>query len=1199
LPASDREQRWLGYTVTYQARFAALCRKALIKYAILGPIELCDGACMVAVSGPRQQALLALLLLNANHALSYDRLIDALWGGLRPAGALKRLQAAVVRLRRTLDGEGAEDESALRTVTGGYLLTVRPGELDAEVFQTRVEDARRALEAGDTARGRDGLREALGMWRGPALTALAYEEFAQPEIRRLEELRLTALEARVDCELQLGEHRALVGELEGLVAAHPGRERPVAQLMLALYRCGRQGDALEIFARTRAYLSVELGLEPGPALKALQRGILEQAPSLDLHPPDVTESVTSTGEPQRRFALPAAMITGNQDLFVGRAADLEALGDVYAQVVGGSRRLVVLSGDPGIGKTRLATRFALRAHDEGAIVLHGRCDEEALLAQQPFVEALRHYVCDCPQRQLAAQSQFVSGELRRIVPELADRIPGLPEPLAGDPDGARSRLFEAVCSLLCEAAQNVPVVLVLDDLQWADKATLLLLKYLVRYPRPARLMVLGTYRETELDVEHPLRATLADLRRESLLEQRALAPLDTAAVSLLVSVHAGDAASPELRRLVYERTEGNAFFVVEMLRHLTESGAVGDTGAPRPDIATGQRAVPAGVKDVISRRVARLGREINRLLAAASVLGRTFELGVLERLSGLGEDELLDGLESAVHARIVEEIAGTVGRYTFSHALIRDSVYGGLTATRRALLHRRAGAALEQAHRTHIEPYLAELAYHFAQAGSSDDLVKAIEYGTRAGEHAITQLAYEQAAAHFRQTIELINAVGPKRRRHQRCDLVIAQGEAERQAGDPAFRQTLLGGARLAQELDDPERLARAALANTYGVFSAGQGVDHDRVGVLQAALDSYDVADSPTRAALLALLAIELGTDHDWRLRQSLSDDAVAMARRAGDPYTLALVLTQSSLAKLGPHTASELRTNLREAIELTAGLKDPLLAGHAACLGAHVAMQVGELHAADQMLGRLTAVAGQLGQPFLRYYDVVAQAKRRMISGPPEEAERLAFTALQIGRNTGQRDSTLTFLNQLFVARFLRGSLDHGDPHLPDVSVGPGWTPPTSPEITPSRSVPRLFDAAVSAVLCEVGRLDDARAHLDLLMSSELDDLSHDYTALAIPAYASIACARLGDTHNARRLHAILEPYSTRLVNTGASWFGATTHYLALLAVTLGRPGEADAHFTAAERTYTALDAKPWLARLHHDRDATVHTPPLQYSR
>jgi hypothetical protein len=544
-----------------------------------------------------------------------------------------------------------------------------------------------------------------------------------------------------------------------------------------------------------------------------------------------------------------------------------------------------------------------------------------------------------------------------------------------------------------------------------------------------------------------------------------------------------------------------------------------------------------------------------------------------------------------VRARVVEEVAGPTGGYTFSHALIRDTLYDGATATRRALLHRRAGSALEQAHGDALEPYVAELAYHFAQTGFSGDLEKAIAYGARAGEHAISQLAYEQAAAHFRRTIELIDAADPTRLQRQRCDLVIAQGEAERQAGDPAYRQTLLDGARLAEDLHDPDRLARAALANNRGVFSFGQGVDRERVAVLRTALDAYDSTDSPTRAALLALLALELTWNDDWRLRETLSDDAVAMARSVGDPHTLAVVLTQSCLTKLWPQTRPEVHANLRQAADLADRLNDPLLAGHAAYLGAHAAMQAGDLEHADHWLARLTAVAEQLGQPFMRYYDLVAQTKRLTISGPADEAERLAFAALHIGRHAGQPDSMLSFLAQLFVARFLQGSLNRGDPHLPDFFGTPRSTPPTSPEITPSRSLPLLLAAAASATLCEVGRLDDARPHFELLMSSGLNDLP-DYAALAIPACASIACARLGDTRSAKRLHAILEPHSHRLVTSVASWAGATTHYLALLAATLDRPDEADAHFAAAEHTYASLAAKPWLARLHSDWDETVPT-------
>ncbi|MEA2492351.1 MAG: hypothetical protein QOJ29_262, partial [Thermoleophilaceae bacterium] len=789
-----------------------------MEFRILGPLEVRAGGRTVALGGVKPRAVLAVLLLHANEPVSADRLAVALWGEDAPSGAVKRVQVHVSRLRKALAAP-----ERLTTTPVGYQLCVRAGEFDADRFELLVEEGRHALAAGQFEHAGTVLREGLNMWRGPPLEDVAYEPFAQTEIARLEEQRLAALGARVEADLAAGRHGELLGELQLLVAASPTREQLVGQLMLALYRAGRQGEALGVYTRTRAVLSDELGLEPGPTLKRLHREILDQAASLDLPHPAAAEAASSARTSELPFPLPSILAASDGGMFVGRDADIEALARVYREVAGGVRRLTLMYGEPGIGKTRLTAEFARRAHDDGAIVLYGRCDEEALLAQQPFVEALRHYVCECPAQELAGRMPLVSGELRRIVPELADRIPDLPEPLAGDPEGARSRLFEAVGSLLYEAAQRAPLVLVLDDLHWADKATLLLLKYLVRYPREARLMLLGTYRETELDVDHPLYATLAELGREYHMERRTLAPLDASAVSELVGVHAGEAASSELRQVVYEGTEGNAFFVVEVLRHLKESGAIGVAGAMGEGrVTTGQLAVPEGVKDVIGERVGRLGRTTNRLLATASVLGREFDLHVLQRLIDLPEDALLDSLESAVRAHVIEEVAGSAGRYTFSHALIRDTLYGGLTATRRALMHRRAGAALEEAQSADVEPYLAELAHHFTQAGSNGDLEKAIEYGWRAGERATSRLAYEQAAAHFRQTVDLIDAAGWPRLRHKRCDVVIAQGEAERRAGDPAYRQTLLDGARLAQELQDPERLARAALANNRGAYSSG-----------------------------------------------------------------------------------------------------------------------------------------------------------------------------------------------------------------------------------------------------------------------------------------------------------------------------------------------------------------------------------------
>ena len=1158
-----------------------------MEFRMLGPLEVIGNHGAIPLKGTKPRALLTVLLLNANKPVSADRLAVALWGEDATPTAVKTVHVHVSRVRKAL-----REQDILMTTPAGYRLRVRPGELDTERFESLVGAGRRALAAGQPVRAAADLREALSLWRGAPLEDVTHDPFIQSEIARLEEQRQAALEARVQADLAAGRHAELVGELQQLLGASPVRERLAGHLMLALYRCGRQSEALDVYARTRATLSSEFGLEPGRELRELQRNILHQATSLDLHGAPTPERPPGSGEPGQPFPLPPVLVAAaEEEVFVGRGTDLDALDRIYAEAADGRRRLVLVHGEPGIGKTRLAAEFARRAHQDGAIVLYGRCDEEGLIAQQPFLEALRQYVSTCPPQELPRRLQHASGELLRVVPELAGRVADLPAPLMGDPEGARSRLFEAVARLLCDAAQHAPVVLVLDDLHWADKATVLLLKYLVRYPREARLMVLGMYRETDLEADDPLCAMLTELGREHHLEHHSLTSLDSAAVAELVGVHVGDEASAELCQTVYDGTEGNAFFVVEVLRHLTESGAADATSR---GIVTGKLDVPDSVKDVVGQRIARLGKETNRLLAAGSVLGHEFDLQVLEHLAVLPEDALVDALDSAVRASVIEEVAGPAGRYTFSHALIRDTVYGGLTATRRAILHRRAASAIEDAHAADLAPHLAALAHHYAQAGLSGDLEKMIEFGRRAGEHAIAQLAYEQAAVHFRRTGELIDAMDPGRRQGVRCDLAIAQGEAERQAGDPAYRWTLLGAARLAQDLDDAERLARAALANNRGIQSSGQGIDRDRVTVLRAALEAYDPADSTTRAALLALLAVEHSTGYDPRVHDALGEEAVAMARRIGDPRTLALALTQSRVSQWSPtQTPAERRADLREAAEL-ADQHDPLLAGHIAFLSAHAAMNVGDLAESDRQAARLTTIAEQLAQPVLRWYAAVVAAKRCVISGPADEAERLAFVALELGRQTGQPDSTMWFLGQVIAARFLQGALDRPDPHLPDLFPIPGSSLPVGPEITPTASMPLLVGAGMSLILCEVGRLDDARRHFDLLMSTGLDELPPNYLALVIPVYASVACARLGDTRRATRLHAILEPEHDRLVSTGASWFGATTHYLGLLAATLGRLDEAAGRFAAAERTYATLQAEPWLARLRNDRITAHLTAP-----
>jgi len=1151
-------------------------------------VELCGRvACEIdgrpsegALRGRQSELLLAYLVLHRGRAVRRDELIGAVWGDDPPPTAQDALNTLVSRMRKSLGAEVIAGRSTLRLELGAGAI------VDREAAAEAVERAEHSIADASWSAAYEAATQALAVAEREFVPG-AEVAWVEEERRRLDELRLRALECVAAAGLGLGGAHLSAAEraARSIVEAAAFRETGYGYLMQVLAQRGRTAEALQVFESARFLFSEELGTVPGAELRSLHEQLLTRDVP-DARPP--REDPLAVGGPAASVvaeaprALPSPLTLTELTPFVGRAAELDRLRSCFDRAAEGAGQVVMVCGEPGIGKTRLASELALGVHGQGATVLYGRCDEEPLLPHQPFVEALQTYVATSSTEVLASQSAAVSGELQRMLPELAHRLPSLPEPLEGDPDGARYRLFEAVSALLCAAARRRPVLLVLDDLHWADRPTLLLLRHLARASRRSALLVLGTYREDDLGPDDPLAATVADLQREQRAERRRLGRLDTAAVAELVERHSGIDGFPGLDRMVHEGTEGNPFFVVEALRHLAEQAAVrgdGAAGGVPSDLTPSRLALTEGVKTLIWRRLARLGKVAERVLTNASVVGVSFEMEVLRRVCDLDEDALVDSLDAAIRARIIEEVPGSVGRYTFSHALIRETLYDSLTAVRRALLHRRVAAGIEAAHGSDLDPHRAELAHHLAQAGSIEDLDKAIEHGARAGERATALLAYEQAAAHYRSAVHLITAVDLPRRFAQRCDLVIAQGEAERRAGDPAFRRTLLEGGDLAQELGDSERLARAALANTRGMFSSALGVDRERVEVLEAALKAQDPGDSPTRAALLAQLAVELVVDPDSERRAGLSETALDMARRIGDPRTLALTLNQRYVALFGPRTLAARHDASRESGHLAQRLGDPLLSAYGAYFGALVAMEVGDLARADELLGRLADVAEQLRQPTLSWYHGMCCAKRLLIGGPPIEAERAAATAFELGQRAGQPDAFALFMNQLFWARLLRGTLDADGPDLPALFSLPGSFA-VGEDFIPSRSVQLGADAIKSVTFCEVGRIDDARRHFEALMGGGLD-LQDDFAMLAIPAAASLACARLRDAERASELYALIEPFAGQFVDWGPSWIGAATHHLALLSATMRRFDEAHARFAETVRVYEEVGAPPWRAR------------------
>jgi len=589
--------------------------------------------------------------------------------------------------------------------------------------------------------------------------------------------------------------------------------------------------------------------------------------------------------------LPSPLGAPDSLPFAGRVLAVEVLDAGWKRACVERRQFILVSGEPGIGKTRIVTELARRVSGEGAAVLLGRCFEDIRAPYGPFLEALSHLIAHAPGALLAEHVAVAGGELARLVPDLRRRVPDVPAPLVGDPEVERLRLFEAVDDLLARTGEAAPVLVILDDLQWADVASVALLSWLATAARHSRMAIVATYRDTDVNRTHPLGRALADLRRAAGVERVSLGGLDTAEVSLLLEKAGGEPLTAETRPLVTlleAETEGNPFFVGEVLRHFVESGVIHHDGVRWvTDRQIVESSVPEGVRDVVGRRLSALGEETNDLLRAASVLGAEFDLAVLSRVMGRPADALVDLLVEPCQRRLVLE-TGDIDRYRFAHALIRQTLSEELPAGRRARLHRAAADAVEAldfaAH--------AEIAGHLAAAGPLGDPIRAVTHAAGAAAMAADQGAWGDAALWYEQALDLDDLV-PAADPLRRSRLLLALGQANNAMGqEPGALVPLAAAAELAREAGDPELFAAAACGygGTMGVWVDPS--DKQGPALLDEALAILPDGPSPSRVAVLAqrsaweVLAVEPTQGLEFASR------AVAAARVVGDDQSLFLGL-------------------------------------------------------------------------------------------------------------------------------------------------------------------------------------------------------------------------------------------------------------------------------------------------------------------
>jgi hypothetical protein len=734
-------------------------------------------------------------------------------------------------------------------------------------------------------------------------------------------------------------------------------------------------------------------------------------------------------------------------------------------------------------------------------------------------------------------------------------------------------LFRAVAGLLAALAAAHPVVLILDDLHWADKSTLLLLRFLLSAEPAPSVLIVGTYRHSDLNRHHPLTDVLAALRRDPTVERLALGGLvDTEVLELIERTFGGrlDDASTSLVHALGRETDGNPFFAGELLAHLAESGALrrDDDGRLVFEGTIAARGFPDSVREVIGRRIDRLGDGTSRALTAASVIGRDFDLGLLAGVLESDEDDLLDLLEQATSANLLT--SARTDQFSFTHALAEHALYEGLSLSRRSRLHRRVAESLEARSASDGVGRSAELAYHWGRTG---EVATAIIHARAAGRDALAQLGPDQAVRWFEQALDQL-AAATEPDDLQRADLLTDLGEAQRQAGDPAYRQTLLDAAHLAQSLRATPIVVRSALANHRGDTSSSGQVDQERVAVLEGALASIDQADSPAHALLLATLASELQWAPDWQRRLAVSDAGLAMARRLGQPATLATVLSARHEAIRIPPTLAERLDNTAELLALSQALGDPRQRGFAALWRAHSSWENGDVAEVDRSMDIVAQEVPQAGSPYLHWNLAAQRSIRALVDGRLEDAEQLANEAYRIAADSGQPDALDVFAAQLHDIKSNQGRLHEIEALLASAAAGSPGSSTWSTMYSLAQN--RVPDGATSG---------EIRRRLEEEAASGFAGVGYNKAWLYELATRAPVYARLGLLEPAAVLYDLLAPWSAQVIFSGSAVTGSVARPVAVLAALLGRWREADAFFAEAAACHQRMNAPIFLARTQVD--------------
>jgi DNA-binding SARP family transcriptional activator/tetratricopeptide (TPR) repeat protein len=1083
---------------------------------------------IVEVPSASQRRLLGLLAVHAPRQLRAEWLADVL--GVT-AGALR---TTVSRLRTTIG------PATLRTTSTGYSLQ---GDVDAMQFCSAVGNADKATDK------LGALGRALTLWTGPILEEFQGEEWARGEVARLTEIHAATVDDYVDQLISANRAADAVAAAEGQIGQYPYRDRSRGLLIRALALAGRQADALRAFQTYRSLLVEEFGTEPSSDVVRTERRVATGWNGVDADG-ELSASIGAIDVP-----LPASL--AHRVAFVGRSAEQEVLQTQLALVGESGLRCVVVGGEAGMGKTTLLAEFANSVTSAAmATVLYGRCDETGV-PLEPFRTVLDTCVEHASLDLLIEHVAHHGGELTRLCSRLGTRVATTPAPTDSDDATQRFLAFDAAVDLLRRIAGRRPLVLILDDLQWAEPTALLLLRQLVRTLADAPVLVLVSRRHPGEQVSDQLRTALAEFERGEVSHLQ-LTGLCEAELAELVVAATRAAPDAELRRVtgrLRDETAGNPLYASQLVRHWmdlgrTAGGRDGQKGRPAMVMPGG---VPPSLREVVWSRVRTLGEDVCVVLTAASVLGLEFSEDILLETLDLPESTVLGALDAAVAAGILIDLRSVRRAMRFVHALVAGAMYSEIGPSSRARMHQRVVRALTEGGEGLHPDVVLQLARHCALAGLPED---ALHWSISAGDHAFEHLAPTEAAQHYQVAFDAAEAL--HRPEAQGADLLVRLGHAQYRAGDPRAQANLVRGAKLAQRSGQSHTLIRAALVADLGVLRV-DSLAQEHSEVVESALRVADPADTATYARLLAVLSKSLTFTPDVERRVALAHRALHLAEESDDA-TLFAGVAPAVLAALWAPGNERLRNEVAaRALSAAEASGDSLLQFSVNLAARQVAIESGDPVMAGHALTRLRVTAQHVGEPYLRWLVVLCDTFEAMMEGRLSEAETLASETLDFGLQIGAPDAFAMYAAQFFVLGTFAGRHAELFPLVEQAAR-------ENPSVLP-------FKLAYGIICVAVGQAGAARDILREGMESGFAELPIDnFWMTSVIAYIIIAI-ELCDRDAAAQLLPVIEPYADEISFNGVTSQGPVSAYAGKLASLLGRHDEAEDYLRAALATSTAF--------------------------